>query len=497
MTDSQRNGHDADHFETLYSDISDINLRRIYVNRDLNLSTVHWVGFDMDYTLAIYRRDSFDTLAYRLTVETLIEHFGYDESIRERPYNPDFAVRGLVIDRKTGNILKMNRFRHVGKAWHGLRELSDTQRAHYRKDIPQISDRRYRLLDTLFEVPEAYVFAMLVDYFEEREDTPDYAKIDDDLLRASDIVHDDGILKSRITADIPTYIHRDPDLASALHRLRSSGKRLFLLTNSSASYTRSVMRWLLDDQRDAYPSWKTYFDVIITSASKPSFFRGHEPFLELNDDDLVVNEHVETFQRGTVYAHGNIREFERAIGLGGDEVLYVGDHIFGDILRSKLDSNWRTAMVIPEMEAELASTELIRDVSTAWEHTQRRIRDIEREIEVRNDAIHRLSALLREAENEVARARIERMLRPLTRRVDSLRRQARTLLQRTLEYQQRFDAAFNERWGALFKEGNELSLFGSQVEHFACIYTSRASNFSHYSPVHYFRSRPHRMPHEQ
>lgn len=497
MTDPQRLLHETDHLSTLHSDISDISLRRIYCNRDLNLSTVQWVGFDMDYTLAIYRQDSFDTLAYRLTVEALIEHFGYDESIRERPYNPDFAVRGLVIDRHTGNILKMNRFRHVGKAWHGLRELSDAERAQYRNDIPQISDKRYRLLDTLFEVPEAYVFAMLVDYYEEQDKTPDYARLSDDLRHASDIVHDGGTLKSRITADIPTYIHRDPDLASALHRLRSSGKRLFLLTNSSATYTRSVMRWLLDGQRDAYPSWKTYFDVIITAAGKPSFFRGHEPFLALDDDDKILDERVDSFERGAIYARGNIRQFERAIGLGGDEVLYVGDHIFGDILRSKLDSNWRTAMVIPEMEAELESTELIRDVSTAWDHTQHRIRELEREIEVRSDAIHRLTALLREAENDDARARIEGMLRPLSRRVDNLRRQARTLLKRTLEYQQRFDSAFNERWGALFKEGNELSLFGSQVEHFACIYTSRASNFSHYSPVHYFRSRPHRMPHEQ
>lgn len=497
MTDPHRSIHETDHYSSLHSDISDISLRRIYCNRDLNLSSVHWVGFDMDYTLALYRQDSFDTLAYRLTIEILIEQFGYDESIRERPYNPDFVVRGLVIDRQHGNILKMNRFRHVGKAWHGLRELSDEERARYRKDIPQISDDRYRLLDTLFEVPEAYVYAMLVDYFDEMETHPNYAKLSDDLLRATDIVHDGGTLKSRITADIPTYIHRDPDLPSALHRLRSSGKRIFLLTNSDATYTRAVMSWLLDGQREAYPSWKTYFDIIITDAGKPSFFRGGEPFLKLDDDDNVVDEEVTSFERGTLYARGNIVKFERAIGLGGDEVLYVGDHIFGDILRSKLDSNWRTAMVIPEMEAELQSTELMRDVSTAWEHTQLRIQDLEREIEVRSDAIHRLTALLREAENDDARARIEDMLRPLTRRVDTLRRQGRILLKRTLEYQQRFDSAFNNRWGALFKEGNELSLFGSQVEHFACIYTSRASNFSHYSPVHYFRSRPHRMPHEE
>jgi len=35
------------------------------------------------------------------------------------------------------------------------------------------------------------------------------------------------------------------------------------------------------------------------------------------------------------------------------------------------------------------------------------------------------------------------------------------------------------------------------VEQFACIYTSRVSNFLHYSPMQYFRSPRDLMPHEQ
>ncbi len=36
------------------------------------------------------------------------------------------------------------------------------------------------------------------------------------------------------------------------------------------------------------------------------------------------------------------------------QVLYVGDHIYGDILRSKKSLGWRTMLVVPELEAELA-----------------------------------------------------------------------------------------------------------------------------------------------
>jgi len=34
-------------------------------------------------------------------------------------------------------------------------------------------------------------------------------------------------------------------------------------------------------------------------------------------------------------------------------VLYVGDHIFGDILRSKKEWGWRTFLVVPELFQEL------------------------------------------------------------------------------------------------------------------------------------------------
>lgn len=37
----------------------------------------------------------------------------------------------------------------------------------------------------------------------------------------------------------------------------------------------------------------------------------------------------------------------------GKDVLYVGDHIFGDILRSKKEHGWRTFLVVPEMSQEL------------------------------------------------------------------------------------------------------------------------------------------------
>ena len=58
-------------------------------------------------------------------------------------------------------------------------------------------------------------------------------------------------------------------------------------------------------------------------------------------------------------------------------------------------------------------------------------------------------------------------------------------------------SAFNPYWGAVFRESAENSRFGEQVEDYACVYTSRVSNFLAYSPSQYFRGPRDRMPHER
>jgi hypothetical protein len=63
--------------------------------------------------------------------------------------------------------------------------------------------------------------------------------------------------------------------------------------------------------------------------------------------------------------------------------------------------------------------------------------------------------------------------------------------------QKRIKAAFNPHWESAFKEGRAASRFGKQTEEFACIYTSRVSNFLYY-PVSTFFAKPTEvLPHER
>lgn len=50
---------------------------------------------------------------------------------------------------------------------------------------------------------------------------------------------------------------------------------------------------------------------------------------------------------------GSISVFHELMKIYDQEVLYVGDHIFGDILKTKKVRGWRTFLVVPELAQEL------------------------------------------------------------------------------------------------------------------------------------------------
>lgn len=63
--------------------------------------------------------------------------------------------------------------------------------------------------------------------------------------------------------------------------------------------------------------------------------------------------HTGPFLKEQVYSGGSCDVFTKLIGAKGKDVLYVGDHIFGDILKSKKIRGWRTFLIVPELVREL------------------------------------------------------------------------------------------------------------------------------------------------
>ena len=81
-------------------------------------------------------------------------------------------------------------------------------------------------------------------------------------------------------------------------------------------------------------------------------------------------------------------------------------------------------------------------------------------------------------------------------RVEALGRERAKYHAEVVQLEEACSRAHNPYWGMLFREATEISRFGHQVKDFACIYTSRVSNFLNYPVNTYFRAPGDRLPHE-
>lgn len=50
--------------------------------------------------------------------------------------------------------------------------------------------------------------------------------------------------------------------------------------------------------------------------------------------------------QGALFCGGSARMVEAALGIEGDDILYVGDHIYTDAALAKINFRWRTALIV-------------------------------------------------------------------------------------------------------------------------------------------------------
>ncbi|HET9010955.1 MAG TPA: HAD-IG family 5'-nucleotidase [Gemmatimonadaceae bacterium] len=473
---------------------------RVYVNRNLRLDKIEMVGFDMDYTLALYNQARIEELSMRATLHKLVTAKGYPTAIQGLAYDPMLAVRGLVVDRINGNIFKPDRYGFPGRARHGLATIDRSKVGElYQRERMRLSNQRYAWIDSLFALPEAVLYACLVDYFDHHDTPgkPDYPTLWEHIRECIDLAHRDGSIKAIVSVELTDYVERDEGLADTLHKFRSSGKRLFLLTNSAWDYTSTVMSYLLDGVRGGYPSWRNYFDIVVVSAAKPEFFTDEHPFVELDAEGAPVGKAAASdspLQRGRIYSGGNLKEFQTRAQAHGDRVLFVGDHIYGDMLRSRKSSNWRTAMVLQELEHEITMYDRLRPELARLDRLDAELIHLDSELYERQAAMRALQKRSAESNGGDGVSEAKRAVKDA---IEKLRRDLRETAAQHRSAEDETDDAFNPYWGPLFREGYEVSKFGEQVEAYACVYTSRVSNFRFYSPMQYFRGPRDRMPHER
>ncbi|XP_021285109.1 5'-nucleotidase domain-containing protein 4 isoform X1 [Herrania umbratica] len=489
--------------------------KQIFCNRSLNMRNIVAVGFDMDYTLAQYKPETFESLAYEGTTRKLVYDLGYPQELLAWTFDWKYMVRGLVLDKKRGNILKMDRHKYVKVAYHGFRELSKEDKVGtYGNTLIRDSfdEPDYALIDTLFSLAEAYLFAQLVDF---KDNNPgkvpegaDYSRMYKDVRAAVDLCHRDGTLKQMVAKDPKRYINEDTSMVPMLKMLRDSGRSTFLVTNSLWDYTNIVMNFLcasrtMDGGNTCNFDWLQYFDVVITGSAKPGFFHDNranlfevepESGMLLNTDNgtpmpRVGSTSPNVLPKGLnkscrVFQGGSVGHLHKLLSIeSSSQVLYVGDHIYGDILRSKKVLGWRTMLVVPELE---------REVELLWESRDMRkqLRMLRNERDLIEDHIHHMKWSLKfESLDEDEKQKTTSAVHELESQKDQVRLSHQ-------QAQRECHQKFHKIWGQLMKTGYQNSRFAHQVERFACLYTSQVSNLSLYSPDKYYRPSEDFMPHE-
>jgi HAD superfamily 5'-nucleotidase-like hydrolase len=453
---------------------------KVYVNRTLNLKRIRYIGFDMDHTLVRYNSENFERLSHTTMIDKLIRGKGYPETLRKLLFDYNFAIRGLVIDRQKGNLLKLNRYTAIRASYHGLKPLDfKIHQKLYKSTYIDLSNSNFMAIDTSFSISLAVLFGQLVDLKDndKANSYPDFAQIADDVLDALDEAHRDGSLKDEVKKNLSHYIIKDESVVRGLEKFLKHGKKIFVLTNSDFHYSKLLLDYAMNPFLKDGKTWQDLFEIVITLASKPKFFYEDQKFMVVNPQDGTMTNLNNKFGAG-IYQGGNAKKFTEDLELNGDDILYIGDHIYGDILRLKKDCNWRTAMVIEELAEEIANNKEAEPTNSEIENLMRKKEPLE-------DNLTEMMTKKIEKHADVNETSIEQLQKTISE-IDAQ-------ISQHIKKQQ---ALYNAHWGQLMRAGNEESYFAYQLDRYACVYMTKISDLLELSPRTYFRAPRRPLSHE-
>jgi HAD superfamily 5'-nucleotidase-like hydrolase len=453
---------------------------KIFVNRTLNLKKIKYIGLDMDHTLIRYNTENFERLSHTKIVEKLITRKNYPDVIKKFQFDFNFALRGLVVDRKKGNLLKLNRYTAIRNSFHGLKPLEfKTHQKVYKSTYIDLSKTDYLAIDTSFSYSLAHAYSQLVDLKDSDPNSklPDYAQMADDVLDALDEAHRDGSLKDEVRKNLAHYIIKDGNLVHDLEKFKKHGKKIFILTNSDFYYSKLLLDYAITPFLKEHTSWVDLFEMVITFAQKPKFFYDDLKFLRVDPSTGVMTNMDSKLTPG-VYQSGNARKFTEDLGLNGDDILYVGDHIYGDILRLKKDCNWRTAMIIEELDHEIKNNKKNEPIINEIDSLMRKKEPLEDEL------------------TDLMTKKIEKAVKVDEKRIDQLQNEITEIDTQISQLIKKQQALYNPNWGQLMRAGNEESYFAYQMERYACVYMTQIGDLFELSPRTYFRATRRPLSHE-
>jgi len=452
----------------------------VYVNRTLNLKKIKYIGLDMDHTLIRYKTENFERLAHTVMLNKLVNDLDYPKSILNLTFEFNRSIKGLVIDKNTGNLLKVSRFGGIKQSYHGLKPINYYKRKKIFADtFIDLGDNNFDTIDTNFSISFANLFAQLVELKDttEFQTLPEYNQIAIDINEALDKAHQDGSLKDVVRENLDHYIIRDEKIVQLMEKFIKHGKKIFILTNSEFPYSKLLLDYAINPFLKDHDSWADLFEFTITGSKKPRFFYDNLRFMRI-DPETGNMTNVKSKLTPGIYQGGSANLFTSDLNLDPGHILYIGDHIYGDIVRLKKDCAWRTGLILEELQDEVKNNKLSEDINKKIEELMAQKIPLETEIdnlisdEIENQHKNnkeKINALLDEVQT------IDKAISPLISKIQNL---------------------YNPYWGEIMRTGIEESYFAYQVERFADIYMADINDLFSQSPRSYFRSKRRLLAHD-
>lgn len=476
-----------------------INPKAVFANNEIDLKNVQIYGFDYDYTLAYYNVSLY-RLIFNLAKDTLVDKYKYPEEVRSFEYLPKFPIRGLHLDKRKGWLMKIDSYHNIqkGTVYHGTKRVPDEEVSKsytgMRLNIDDIGHTQtsaslHHFVD-LFCLPEISLLSSLTQHFNEKniQFNPEY--IFADIRSAIDTLHRNQILHMKIVQSIDDYLlpntlddNNNSTMSSSIYikefleRLIKNNKNIFLITNSPFWFVNYGMISLCG------PDWTNLFDLVICNARKPDFFTSkNKPFREFNYQTNSKSwERITSFKKNNIYYEGNLFDMLKHTGWIRNQVLYFGDHIYGDLAEPFLKHGWRTGAIINEIEHEVS-------IMNKLEYQRRFCWLVNLE-----QLIEKSMFLLDDDDNTYARDPLVENSHLFKMTANEIRA---ALLKERETLKDYSKSSFNPHFGSIFRSYNNPSFFTRRLSRFADIYTSNVTNLLDYPIDCHFMPRRTDLAHE-
>ncbi|CAF3313491.1 unnamed protein product [Rotaria socialis] len=439
----------------------------IFSNNELDLQKIKVYGFDFDYTLARYK-PALHSLIYDNAKTFLVKNLRYPDQLMNFCFRPGMGARGLHLDIKRGWLMKVDSYHNIqlGTVYRGMNAIPDDEviAAHHGTklsvDVVGYLGRTTNMFQfvDIFSIPEITLLRDVTQYFIDNSIPFGSEYVHYDVSEAVAAFHKSGMMHQIVGEDVETYFEENVRLKPFLQHLHDGNKQIFLITNSTYWYVNRGMTYLLGD------NWRDFFDVIICQARKPSFFGVEKrPFREIdvNKNSKSWNL-VNKLEHGKVYVEGNLANLIEMTHWKGNDVLYIGDHIYGDLADLFLKYGWRTSAILEEVEDEIniMNSDSFQQTIQWLNVLQWLINQLQ--VIAGSEADLLMKSWVTEREEEKAKSR----------------------------------DLFNPYFGSVFRTHTVPTYFHRRLARFADVYTSNVCNFHHYPLDYIFFPRRVALAHE-